>query len=147
MATVGKQATLILDTDHLSEMHRQSSAGAKLAARLEADPRIPGTTIVSAQEQLGGLLALVKRSKNIQQEIECYDELQKAIVGLSRLMILPWNAQAAANLSELRAARIRIGTMDLRIASIAIANHATLLSRNLKDFSRVPGLRVENWLE
>ena len=37
--------------------------------------------------------------------------------------------------------------MDLRIASIAIANDATLLSRNLKDFSRVPGLRVENWLE
>lgn len=37
--------------------------------------------------------------------------------------------------------------MDLRIASIVLANGATLLSRNLRDFDRVPGLRVENWLE
>ncbi len=37
--------------------------------------------------------------------------------------------------------------MDLRIASIVIANGATLLTRNLKDFTRVPDLRVENWLE
>ncbi|MBK8036517.1 MAG: type II toxin-antitoxin system VapC family toxin [Verrucomicrobiaceae bacterium] len=37
--------------------------------------------------------------------------------------------------------------MDLRIASIALAYEATLLSRNLKDFQQVPGLKVENWLE
>lgn len=42
--------------------------------------------------------------------------------------------------------RLGIGTMDLRIAAIAIANEATLLSRNLKDFARVPDLKVEDWL-
>jgi tRNA(fMet)-specific endonuclease VapC len=35
--------------------------------------------------------------------------------------------------------------MDLKIAAIALANDATLLSRNLSDFARVPGLRVEDW--
>jgi tRNA(fMet)-specific endonuclease VapC len=35
--------------------------------------------------------------------------------------------------------------MDLKIAATAIANNATLLSRNLKDFNKVPGLKVENW--
>jgi len=35
--------------------------------------------------------------------------------------------------------------MDLKIAAIAIANDATLLSRNLRDFGKVPDLRVEDW--
>jgi tRNA(fMet)-specific endonuclease VapC len=41
--------------------------------------------------------------------------------------------------------KIRIGTMDLRIAAIALTHGATLLSRNLVDFKRVPELEVEDW--
>jgi tRNA(fMet)-specific endonuclease VapC len=55
-------------------------------------------------------------------------------------------AQACAPLS-LRRKGIRIGTMDLRIASITLAHDATLLTRNSVDFARVPGLRFENWLD
>jgi tRNA(fMet)-specific endonuclease VapC len=47
---------------------------------------------------------------------------------------------------RLRTARIRIGTQDLKIASIALADNATLLSANLVDFRQVPGLDVEDWL-
>jgi len=36
--------------------------------------------------------------------------------------------------------------MDLKIASVARVNDATLLSRNLQDFQKVPGLRVADWL-
>jgi tRNA(fMet)-specific endonuclease VapC len=43
--------------------------------------------------------------------------------------------------------RVRIGTMDLRIASLALTHETLLLSRNLVDFQKVPGLRVENWLD
>lgn len=53
---------------------------------------------------------------------------------------------AAAIYLGLRAQRIRIGTMDLRIASIVMSKGAILLSRNLTDFAKVPGLRVEDWL-
>lgn len=55
------------------------------------------------------------------------------------------STRAAEQFHELRRARVRIGTMDLRIAAIALVNDATLLSRNLADFRRVPGLRVEDW--
>jgi tRNA(fMet)-specific endonuclease VapC len=48
---------------------------------------------------------------------------------------------------RLRQAGIRIGTMDLKIAAIALTHDAMLLSRNLSDFKKVPGLRVEDWTE
>ena len=42
---------------------------------------------------------------------------------------------------------VRVGTMDLKIACIAITHEATLLTRNTIDFAKVPGLRFENWLD
>ncbi|MCH8923806.1 MAG: type II toxin-antitoxin system VapC family toxin [Planctomycetes bacterium] len=50
------------------------------------------------------------------------------------------------HLDNLRKQRVRIGTMDLKIASIALANNATLLSANTRDFVQVPSLQLENWL-
>jgi len=40
---------------------------------------------------------------------------------------------------------LRVGAMDLKIAAIALAHPATGLTRNQKDFSRVPDLRVADW--
>jgi tRNA(fMet)-specific endonuclease VapC len=60
--------------------------------------------------------------------------------------VLPWDTEAANILLDLRKQRIRIGTMDLKIASIVLAHNAVLLSQNLRDFQRVPDLQVEDWL-
>jgi tRNA(fMet)-specific endonuclease VapC len=46
---------------------------------------------------------------------------------------------------ELRSLRQHIGTLDLRIAATALVHDLTLVTRNQKDFSRVPGLRFEDW--
>ncbi len=40
-----------------------------------------------------------------------------------------------------------IGRADLLISSIALANSATLVTRNLKHFRRVPDLLLENWVD
>jgi tRNA(fMet)-specific endonuclease VapC len=58
-----------------------------------------------------------------------------------------FDEHAADQLDLLRAAKFRLGTMDLKIAAIAFINQALLLSANCRDFEQVPGLRVENWLE
>ena len=46
---------------------------------------------------------------------------------------------------RLQRLRLRVGTMDLKIAAIALAHDASVLTRNSKDFSRVSGLRFEDW--
>ena len=55
------------------------------------------------------------------------------------------DGEAAAEFEHLKRAMIRIGSMDLKIAAIALTNQGTLLTRNLVDFRKVPGLKAEDW--
>jgi len=59
--------------------------------------------------------------------------------------LLDFDEAASHEFARLRKSGVRIGTMDLRIAAIALANDALLISRNLVDFQKVPGLRVKDW--
>ena len=62
-----------------------------------------------------------------------------------KIPMIDYDAVAITEFERLRQAHIRIGTMDLKIAATCLAHGATLLSRNLRDFQKVPGLRVEDW--
>jgi tRNA(fMet)-specific endonuclease VapC len=74
------------------------------------------------------------------QEVEEY---------LKRLTILNWPDAATPHYARIRAALERAGTpignMDLMIAAHAIAEHATVVTNNVKHFSAVPGLKLEQW--
>ena len=63
--------------------------------------------------------------------------------------VLPFDHAAAEAYAELRAALERagrpIGERDLQIASIAVARRLTVVTHNLSEFGRVPGLKVEDW--
>ncbi|MEQ1715942.1 MAG: type II toxin-antitoxin system VapC family toxin [Hyphomicrobium sp.] len=137
---------LVLDTDHLSELDRAGAVGMALGRRLGASNDVVATTIVSAEEQLRGWLAQIHAAKDPHGLIPHYSRLQARIEFFAAGTVLPWDGAAAEIYLGLRAEKIRIGTMDLKIASIVLANGALLLSRNVPDFSKVPGLRVEDWL-
>jgi tRNA(fMet)-specific endonuclease VapC len=138
---------LILDTDHLTALDQRSAAGANLERQLEIHHPEVCSTIISVSEQLSGLLALIKSVRTDVALIENYGRLAQKVEDLREFVVLPWSADSAAVFQRLRRTKLRIGTLDLRIASIAIANDATLLSWNLGDFEKVPGLRVEDWLK
>jgi tRNA(fMet)-specific endonuclease VapC len=64
--------------------------------------------------------------------------------------ILPFDERAARRYGQLRAelerAGRRVAEPDVRIAAIALARDATLVTGNVKRFARIPELRIENWL-
>ncbi len=76
-----------------------------------------------------------------------YRLLQESVEQLGSWLVLPWTEDAADIFDSLAHLRTKVGALDLRIASIALEYQATVLTRNLVDFEKVPGLRVENWLD
>jgi len=137
---------LVLDTDHLVELDRGSARGAALQQRLEDAGDEVATTIISAEEQFRGWLAQIHRQRDPDEQIATYQRLQRRMAFFAAWHVLPWDTETADIFAGLRRQRIRIGTMDLKIASIVLAHNAILLSRNLRDFHQVPDLRVEDWL-
>jgi len=59
--------------------------------------------------------------------------------------VLPFDEPAAAVFAELVAQRVRVRTMDLRIAATALARGLVVLTCNASDFGQVPGLQIEDW--
>ena len=137
---------LILDTDHLSILDLDTIEAFNLGRRLSSVlPEEPVVTIITYEEQMRGWLAYIARAKTQTQQIEVYQRLRQLVDRFSRLTLLDYEGNAAARFEALRKARIRIGSMDMKIAAICLVNDATLLTRNAKDFGQVPGLRFEDW--
>lgn len=138
---------LVLDTNHVSELGYPSIRSERLLARLAADSRPSAVTIISAEEQLRGWMALMHRVTDPPRQVPLYQQFHESIEYYSERLVLPWDEDAAARFVQFRRQRIRIGTQDLKIACITLSFEATLLTRNLSDFRQVPGLAVENWLD
>ena len=83
-------------------------------------------------------------SMRLRERLAEYQE-NKVVVSIDRLRRVDFDEPAAEDFRRLKATGVRIGTMDLKIAAIALSLNATLLSRNVVDFEKVPGLRVEDW--
>jgi tRNA(fMet)-specific endonuclease VapC len=138
---------ILLDTDHLSVLTDSRHAlRPKLLARLETLSEPFGVPLVAVEEMLRGWLAEIHRVRDPHKQIVPYLSLAKLLDFIIQWRIVVWNEPAADAITRLRQARIRIGTQDLKIAAIALAYNATLLSANLRDFEKVPNLRVEDWL-
>ena len=138
---------LILDTNHYSEIARKSGIGIRLEQRICDAGEDAFLTIVTAGEVMKGRLAAVQPHLQSDRGVQSFLELQNSITDIARWVVLPWTDDAADNFDSLKRMRIKTGTSDLRIASIAFEYDATVLTRNLSDFTCVPGLRVENWLD
>jgi tRNA(fMet)-specific endonuclease VapC len=136
----------LLDSDHISLIHRGGAEGRRIQARLAAvPPEDIALCIVTYEEQMRGWLAKIARVPSVAQQKPIYEELNQMLELYCATPILPFDDAAISVFQNLWLQRIRVGTMDLKIAAIAIANNATLLTRNTSDFSKIPGLQIADW--
>ena len=137
---------VLLDTEPMTILERETPEARVLKLRLKTIPLDDiGTTIISYEEQTRGWLAYVSKMQTEEGRIRAYVLLKKHLSIYCRTAVIEYDEKAAAVFEQLKLTKIRVGTMDLKIASIAIANDALLLTRNLSDFNKIPGLRVEDW--
>ena len=135
----------LLDTDHMSILERGGTPALQLTLKLSTLPDWQiATTIVSYEEQCKGWLAKTSRERD-EALIRAYMQLGQHLEIYTGMIVLPYDAYAHALFQILQSQKVRIGTQDLKIAAIAIANDATVLTRNTQDFSRVPNLKFEDW--
>jgi len=136
----------LLDTDHLSVLERGGEEAARLRRRLHAvSPDAVAATVISYEEQTRGWLSFVAKARSLEEQVTAYGYLQRHLQVFCAVPLIAFDPAAVTIVQQLQKQRVRIGTMDLKIASVALAEGATLLSRNLLDFQKVPGLRVEDW--
>jgi tRNA(fMet)-specific endonuclease VapC len=128
----------LLDTNILSAMLR--SPDGDLIERIRGlDNAVVFTSIIVAAELRFG--AVRKASTN----------LTSRILGLLESMLVePLKAPAEETYATIRAhlerAGTPIGNNDIWIAAHALATDSILVTDNVREFSRVPGLKIENWL-
>ena len=141
---------ILLDTDHVTFLkYPDSERGGRLIGRMNAVPEseVIGVAIVTVEERMRGWLAAIAKEKSALRQVLGYRELASLFEFYQQFEIVPFDEAAARQFDDLRRQKLRIGTMDLKIAATALVAHALLLSANRSDFERVPGLRVENWLD
>ncbi|WP_036485930.1 type II toxin-antitoxin system VapC family toxin [Myxosarcina sp. GI1] len=137
----------LFDTDHISLLQRRSGIEfTRLTIRIgqysSADFAL---SIVSFHEQVLGAHNFINRARTNIDTIRGYTLLLEILQGFASAPVLPFDAEASAIFDKFRGQRVRVSTMDLRIAAIAMSRNLVLLTRNVSDFSKVPELVTEDW--
>jgi tRNA(fMet)-specific endonuclease VapC len=129
----------LIDTSICVAILRGASphVGPRFRAAMRAGVAVSSITVAELHYGL-------ERSSNPAKEREGVENLLAAVV------ILPFDGKAAEGYGLLRRYLERrgeiIGQFDLLIASHAVAQNATLVTNNTREFSRVPTLQLEDWL-
>jgi tRNA(fMet)-specific endonuclease VapC len=137
----------ILDTDHLSIIERRTGDEyARIILKIkEHGPGNVFVTVPSMHEQFLGWHNAIARCKNESARVRPYRRLAALSSTYFQSPMLEYTDSAAQEFQRLRGEKVRINTMDLRIASIALLNQMTIVTRNQVDYERVPGLHIEDW--
>ena len=136
-----------MDTDHVSLVGRNASDSPLVKRILNAPEGSVATSIISYEEQMRGWLAHIASIHAVSAQVEVYGRLEETLRFYAQIPLLQFDARAVEEFQNLWLKRLRVGTMDQKIAAIALANDAIVLTRNARDFGKIPGLRIptEDW--
>lgn len=133
----------ILDSDHLSLYQRGHEPLRRYLSAIS--PEQIAITVISVEELLRGRLAQVRKATKPEERVRAYWWLSETIEFLCDFRIARYDAHAEAHFQALWGKKIKVGSQDMKIGAIALSQKATLLTRNRRDFERIPALTIEDW--
>ncbi len=133
----------VLDTDHVSLFQAEHPLVSQRFSLKQADQI--ATTIITFEEQMRGWLAVIRRSSSQDTWVKNYRKLSAARRFFGDIQVLDFTEAASASYVQLIDRKLRVGTQDLRIAAITLSLGGTIVTRNRRDFERIPGLQMEDW--
>ena len=139
---------ILLDTDTVSLFHAGHPHVTARLAKIEATETV-GTTIITYAEIMRARFEFLLKASDGTQLRRAQAGLDSSQALLNDLPTIDVDEAASREFDRLRQDKKlrKLGRADLLIACIALVNRATLVTRNLRHFRQVPGLRVENWAD
>lgn len=104
-----------------------------------------GVSVVRVEEQLTGWYTYLRKARRTDQVEKAYRELAVAVRFFAQVRVVDFDAAAIARYQTLQGLKLNVGKFDLKIAAIALEVGAVVVTRNVRDFGRVPSLAVEDW--
>ncbi len=135
----------ILDTDTLS--HFELGRPRVVQRVLRQPLSETAITVISVEEQFSGRQTYLRKARTSAEMADAYQKLTNTVRALSGFHIVTFSEAAIHRYHSLLTLKLNIRSMDLRIAAIALEENAVVITRNLRDFQRVPGLTCENWAD
>jgi tRNA(fMet)-specific endonuclease VapC len=133
----------VIDTDLLSLYPRGHPV---LTAKVDSHPpQDLSITVITVEEELAGWYALLRQARSHEEQARVSGRLAEAIPILARWRIFPMTHSAILGYEALKRMHLNVRKMDLRIAAIVLEYNGVLVTRNVRDFERVPGLLTEDW--
>src|SRR5262245_50156268 len=134
------------DTDLLTEILAGNPAYAERIAQVPvAEQSAP---IVAIEEIIRGRLNTIRQAEAGKARVtieQAYLLFEQTLDDLGEVKVLSFTEAADALVKEWRRKKIRGSTHDLRIAASCVTSSSTLVTRNRRDFEKIPGLSVEFW--
>ncbi|OAI55173.1 hypothetical protein AYO44_00220 [Planctomycetaceae bacterium SCGC AG-212-F19] len=134
------------DTDILTEILAGNPAYAERIGKVPvAEQAIP---IIAVEEIIRGRLNTIRQAEAGKSRLSIEDAyllFGQTLDDIRELKVLPFTQPAEGLMQEWRNRKIKGSPHDLRIAAICVISSATLVTRNRRDFQKIPGLSVEFW--
>ena len=136
----------ILDTDITSLLFTRHPI---VSQRVIAAGQDVALSIITVQEIFNGWVSRINATDKPDELIYRYGRLERMIALFKKVPILGFDQTAVAQIDRIISINPNLGKKrvqkDMRIAAIALANNAILVTRNTRDFQPVPDLAIENW--
>ena len=111
-------------------------------------PSEQAVPVIVVEEIIRGRLNSIRQAeagKSKLSVMRAYELFELTLTAFRQIIVLSYTPQADLLFQQWRSRNVRIGSQDLRIAAICVSHSAQLVSRNRRDFDKVPGLTVDYW--